>query len=65
MGSPAMVFPSWIPCGRSCPADLRQFREVSRKKLLESVKTNDVARIQKKIQKIQKDLEAKQKDWTT
>ena len=36
-----------------------QFREVSRKKLLESVKTNDAARIQKKIQKIQKDLEAK------
>ena len=39
-----------------------QFREVSRKKLLESVKTNDAARIQKKIQKIQKDLEAKQKE---
>ena len=38
-----------------------QFREVSRKKLLESVKTNDAARIQKKIKKIQKDLEAKQK----
>lgn len=36
-----------------------QFREVSRKKLLESVKTNDAARIQKKIQK---DLEAKQKE---
>ena len=39
-----------------------QFREVSRKKLLESVKTNDAARIQKKIKKIQKDLEAKQKE---
>lgn len=39
-----------------------QFREVSRKKLLESVKTNDVARIQKKVKKIQKDLEAKQKE---
>ena len=39
-----------------------QFREVSRKKLLESVKTNDVARIQKKIKKIQKDLESKQKE---
>ena len=36
-----------------------QFREVSRKKLLESVKTNDVARIQKKIKK---DLESKQKE---
>ena len=36
-----------------------QFREVSRKKLLESVKTNDAARIHKKIQK---DLEAKQKE---
>ena len=36
-----------------------QFREVSRKKLLESVKTNDAARIQKKIKK---DLEAKQKE---
>lgn len=36
-----------------------QFREVSQKKLLESVKTNDAARIQKKIQK---DLEAKQKE---
>ena len=39
-----------------------QFREVSRKKLLESVKTNDATRIQKKIKKIQKDLEAKQKE---
>ena len=39
-----------------------QFREVSRKKLLESVKTNDAACIQKKIKKIQKDLEAKQKE---
>ena len=39
-----------------------QFREVSRKKLLESVKTNDAARIQKKIKKIQKDLETKQKE---
>ena len=39
-----------------------QFREVSRKKLLESVKTNDAARIQKKVKKIQKDLEAKQKE---
>ena len=39
-----------------------QFREVSRKKLLESVKTNDVARIQKKVKKIQKDLESKQKE---
>ena len=39
-----------------------QFREVSRKKLLESVETNDAARIQKKIKKIQKDLEAKQKE---
>ena len=39
-----------------------QFREVSRKKLLESVKTNDAARIQKKIKKIQKDLESKQKE---
>ena len=39
-----------------------QFREVSRKKLLESVKTNDAARIQKKIKKIQKDLENKQKE---
>ena len=39
-----------------------QFREVSRKKLLESVKTNDAARIQKKIKKFQKDLEAKQKE---
>lgn len=39
-----------------------QFREVSRKKLLESVKSNDAARIQKKIKKIQKDLEAKQKE---
>ena len=39
-----------------------QFREVSRKKLLESVKNNDAARIQKKIKKIQKDLEAKQKE---
>ena len=39
-----------------------QFREVSRKKLLESVKTNDAARIQKKIKEIQKDLEAKQKE---
>lgn len=39
-----------------------QFREVSRKKLLKSVKTNDAARIQKKIKKIQKDLEAKQKE---
>ena len=39
-----------------------RFREVSRKKLLESVKTNDAARIQKKIKKIQKDLEAKQKE---
>ena len=39
-----------------------QFREVSRKKLLESVKANDAARIQKKIKKIQKDLEAKQKE---
>ena len=39
-----------------------QFREVSRKKLLESVQTNDAARIQKKIKKIQKDLEAKQKE---
>ena len=36
-----------------------QFREVSRKKLLESVKTNDAARIQKKVKKIQKDLESK------
>ena len=39
-----------------------QSREVSRKKLLESVKTNNTARIQKKIKKIQKDLEAKQKE---
>ena len=39
-----------------------QFREVSRKKLLESVKTNDAARIQKKVKKIQKDLESKQKE---
>ena len=39
-----------------------QFREVSRKKLLESVKTNDATRIQKKVKKIQKDLEAKQKE---
>ena len=39
-----------------------QFREVSRKKLLESVKTNDATRIQKKIKKIQKDLESKQKE---
>ena len=39
-----------------------QFREVYRKKLLESVKTNDATRIQKKIKKIQKDLEAKQKE---
>ena len=39
-----------------------QFWEVSRKKLLESVKTNDAARIQKKIKKIQKDLESKQKE---
>ena len=39
-----------------------QFREVSRKKLLESVKTTDATRIQKKIKKIQKDLEAKQKE---
>ena len=39
-----------------------RFREVSRKKLLESVKTNDAARIQKKVKKIQKDLEAKQKE---
>ena len=39
-----------------------QFREVSRKKLLESVKTNDAARIQKKVKKIQKDLEGKQKE---
>ena len=39
-----------------------QFREVSRKKLLKSVKTNDAARIQKKVKKIQKDLEAKQKE---
>ena len=39
-----------------------QFREVSRKKLLESVKTNDAARIQKKIKEIQKDLESKQKE---
>ena len=39
-----------------------QFREVSRKKLLESVKTNDAARIQKKVKKIQKDLENKQKE---
>lgn len=39
-----------------------QFREVSRKKLLESVKTNDATRIQKKIKKFQKDLEAKQKE---
>ena len=39
-----------------------QFREVSRKKLLETVKTNDAARIQKKIKKIQKDLESKQKE---
>ena len=39
-----------------------RFREVSRKKLLESVKTNDAARIQKKIKKIQKDLEAKQEE---
>ena len=39
-----------------------QFREVSRKKLLESVKNNDAARIQKKIKKIQKDLESKQKE---
>ena len=39
-----------------------QFREVSRKKLLESVKTNDAVRIQKKVKKIQKDLESKQKE---
>ena len=39
-----------------------QFREVSRKKLLESVKTNDAARIQKKVKKIQKDLESQQKE---
>ena len=39
-----------------------QFHEVSRKKLLESVKTNDAARIQKKVKKIQKDLESKQKE---
>ena len=39
-----------------------QFREVSRKKLLESVKTNDAARIQKKVKKLQKDLESKQKE---
>lgn len=39
-----------------------QFRKVSRKKLLESVKTNDAARIQKKVKKIQKDLESKQKE---
>ena len=39
-----------------------QFREVPRKKLLESVKTNDAARIQKKVKKIQKDLESKQKE---
>lgn len=39
-----------------------QFREVSRKKLLKSVKTNDAARIQKKVKKIQKDLESKQKE---
>ena len=39
-----------------------QFREVSRKKLLESVKTNDAARFQKKVKKIQKDLESKQKE---
>ena len=39
-----------------------QFREASRKKLLESVKTNDAARIQKKVKKIQKDLESKQKE---
>lgn len=39
-----------------------QFREVSWKKLLESVKTNDAARIQKKVKKIQKDLESKQKE---
>ena len=39
-----------------------QFREVSRKKLLKSVKTNDAARIQKKIKEIQKDLESKQKE---
>ena len=39
-----------------------QFREVSRKKLLESVKTNDATRIQKKVKKIQKDLESKQKE---
>ena len=36
--------------------------EFNRKKLLESAKTNDAARIQKKIKKIQKDLEAKQKE---
>ena len=39
-----------------------QFREVSWKKLLESVKTNDAVRIQKKVKKIQKDLESKQKE---
>lgn len=39
-----------------------QFREASRKKLLESVKTNDAARSQKKVKKIQKDLESKQKE---
>ena len=42
-----------------------QFREVSRKKLLESVKTNDAARIQKKVKKIQKDWKASRKNWTT
>ena len=36
--------------------------EFNRKKLLESVKTNDAARIQKKVKKIQKDLESKQKE---
>ena len=62
MGSPATVFPSWIPLWKKLSGRSSHSSAISRKKLLESVKTNDATRIQKKVKKIQKDLESKQKE---
>ncbi len=42
-----------------------QFREVSRKKLLESVKTNDAARIRRRSRKSRKTWKTSRKNWTT
>jgi len=52
-----MVFPSWIPFVEEVVRQIfAQFREVSRKKLLESVKTNDRHPHPEEVKKIQKVL---------